>query len=117
MEAVGTRRLQRMRTSSLTACAATLLAILLTAGVAGGQPRAPSRGELLYQTHCVACHDKQVHWRARKIVADWAGLAAEVRRWEANLDLGWNDEAVAEVTRYLNRLFYRFPEPAERQLG
>ncbi len=106
-----------MRTPSLPACGATLLAIVLTASAAGGQPRAPSRGELLYQTHCVACHDRQVHWRSHKIVADWAGLAAEVRRWEANLGLGWNDEAIEEVTRYLNRLFYRFAEPAERQLG
>lgn len=91
--------------------------VLLAASIAVAQPAAPSRGELLYQTHCVACHDKQVHWRARKIVADWGGLAAEVRRWEANLGLGWSDDTVHEVTRYLNRVFYRFPEPAERQLG
>ena len=92
-------------------------AVLLVACIACAQPPAPSRGELLYQTHCVACHDKQVHWRARKIVGDWPGLVAEVRRWDANLGLRWNDDAVIEVTRYLNRVFYRFPEPAERQLG
>ena len=106
-----------MRTPLLLACAA--VAALLIAGSASAQSPAPTptRGELLYQTHCVACHDKQVHWRARKIVADWPGLAGEVRRWEANLGLGWSDDTVQEVTRYLNRMFYRFPEPAERALG
>ncbi len=106
-----------MRTPSFLASAATAAAVLAIASLAPAQPPAPTRGELLYQTHCVACHDKQVHWRERKIVGDWASLAAEVRRWDANLGLRWNDEAVQEVTRYLNRVFYRFPEPAERQLG
>lgn len=92
-------------------------ALLLLAWAAAAQPAAPTRGELLYHAHCVACHDKQVHWRARKIVGDWAGLAAEVRRWETNLGLGWSDHTVQDVTRYLNRAFYRFPDPAPRELG
>ena len=105
-----------MRTPSLKACA-TLAAALPIAWTAFAQAPVPTRGELLYQTHCVACHDKQVHWRARKIVGNWADLAAEVRRWETNLGLGWSDDAVEDVTRYLNRAFYRFPDPAQRQLG
>lgn len=106
-----------MRLPSSLSCAVAASAALLFAGVAIAQPAAPARGELLYQTHCVACHDKQVHWRARKIVGNWADLTAEVRRWETNLGLGWSDDTVEDVTRYLNRAFYRFPDPAQRQLG
>jgi len=30
-----------------------------------------SRGELLYSTHCIACHTAQVHWRDKKQATDW----------------------------------------------
>ena len=70
---------------------------------------AQSRGELLYSTHCIACHTEQVHWRERKLVTDWASLRAQVWRWQADAALGWNDDDVAEVARYLNEEFYRLP--------
>jgi hypothetical protein len=63
----------------------------------------------------VACHDKQVHWRDRKIVDDWPSLAAEVTRWQANLGLGWGEDAVEDVTRYLNDTFYRFPDQSRKR--
>ena len=38
--------------------------------------RDPARGELLYSTHCIACHNEQVHWRDKKLVKDWISLRA-----------------------------------------
>jgi mono/diheme cytochrome c family protein len=70
-----------------------------------------SRGALLYATHCVACHNTQVHWRDAKVARDWAGLKAEVRRWQAADRLGWNEEDIGEVARHLNALYYRYVEP------
>lgn len=67
-------------------------------------------GELLYTTHCIACHTKQVHWRDRKLAKDWPSLVAEVRRWERAGRLGWSDADVDDVARYLNATIYRFPE-------
>jgi mono/diheme cytochrome c family protein len=81
------------------------------------QAPAVSRGALLYETHCVACHDTQVHWRDRKLVADWAGLSAQVRRWQANAGLDWTDDEIDDVVRYLNAAIYRFPDQAPRQTG
>ena len=72
-------------------------------------PAAQSRGELLYSTHCIACHTQQVHWREHKLVVDWASLDAQVRRWARNAGLSWTDNDVVEVARYLNALHYRFP--------
>ena len=71
-----------------------------------------SRGELLYTTHCIACHTAQVHWREKKIVSSLAILQTEVRRWQGLVGLGWNNDDVGEVARYLNALHYRFPAPA-----
>jgi len=78
---------------------------------------APSRGELLYETHCVACHTKQIHWRDRKLATDWASLSQQVRRWQGNSGLHWSDEEIDEVARYLNARIYRFPEQASKQTG
>ncbi|WP_397409390.1 cytochrome C [Polaromonas sp.] len=69
------------------------------------------RGELLYSTHCIACHSTQLHWRDRKAARNWASLKAEVERWQKNSGLGWREEDVSDVARYLNALYYRFPEP------
>jgi mono/diheme cytochrome c family protein len=67
------------------------------------------RGELLYATHCAACHNAQVHWRDKRVVTDWASLQSEVRRWQGVAGLGWSDEDIAEVARYLNAQHYRYP--------
>ncbi len=80
--------------------------------VAGAQPaKELTRGELLYSTHCIACHSVQLHWRDKKQVTDWNSLRVEVRRWQERAGLGWNDDDVAEVARYLNALHYRYPLP------
>jgi mono/diheme cytochrome c family protein len=86
----------------------------LSAAIAAAQttPKADaSRGELLYSTHCVGCHTTQVHWRDRKLASDWTSLKAQVRRWQGNTGLGWSDEEIVEVTRYLNARYYHFQQP------
>jgi len=93
---------------SLLAC---LAACALPAALA--QPAAPAaRGELLYSTHCIACHTTQIHWRQKKLATDWASLEAQIRRWAGNAGLGWSDEEIADVARYLNAVHYRFETPS-----
>jgi mono/diheme cytochrome c family protein len=95
------------------ACPRPLLG-LLVAAVCGGsalaQDRAPSRGELLYTTHCVACHTTQMHWRDKKLATDWPSLKSQVQRWQARASLDWSDADVTEVARYLNDTIYRHPQ-------
>lgn len=79
---------------------------------AGAQPtREAAGGELLYSTYCIACHNAQLHWRDKKLAADWTSLQAEVNRWQGISGLGWSEDDVAAVARYLNRLHYRYPAP------
>ncbi len=75
---------------------------------------AQSRGELLYSTHCGACHSSQMHWRDKKQVLDWTSLRAQVRFWQAQAMLGWNDSDINQVARYLNDTYYRMPPPPEQ---
>lgn len=73
---------------------------------------AQSRGELLYTTNCIACHTEQVHWRDRKLVRDWNSLTEQVRRWQDVASLGWRDDDIVAVARYLNHRYYGF-DPAD----
>jgi mono/diheme cytochrome c family protein len=77
--------------------------------------REPSRGELLYSTHCIACHTTEVHWRNQRLATDWATLTRQVRRWQGNAHLDWNDEDILAVTRYLNGLYYHYPAGPEEK--
>ncbi|MDO8718486.1 MAG: cytochrome C [Polaromonas sp.] len=94
--------------------AKTMVALLLAALASLAQAQAlptgdAARGELLYATHCMACHSDQVHWRDDKLVTDWRSLQAEVDRWQTLSGLGWNPQDIADVTRYLNTVYYRYP--------
>lgn len=87
----------------------TLAAIAMALVFLHASPaRAQSRGELLYDMNCIACHSEKMHWRSRKLVNDWTSLEAQVRRWQQAASLGWSDEDVMEVARYLNERFYGF---------
>ncbi len=77
------------------------------------QSRVESRGELLYSTHCIACHTTQMHWRDQRLATDWASLKALVRRWQGAAQLGWNDDDIVEVARHLNDSIYRFPQTSD----
>jgi mono/diheme cytochrome c family protein len=86
-----------------------LAASVLVSALAFAAPaKAQSRGELLYSTHCIACHTSQMHWRDNKMATDWNSLEAQVRRWQAANMLQWNEDDIGEVTRYLNDSYYHF---------
>jgi mono/diheme cytochrome c family protein len=93
---------------------ATLLVVALCGaplGAGAQQKTEPGRGELLYTTHCVECHNARVHWREQRLVKDWASLRAQVRRWQGFQKLKWSESDITEVARYLNQFYYDFPPP------
>jgi mono/diheme cytochrome c family protein len=90
---------------------AVLLVCLGIPAVANALPKGETpRGELLYTTHCIACHNATIHWRDKKIAKDWIGLKAQVRRWQDISGLAWSDRDIVEVAGYLNARYYHYPE-------
>lgn len=91
-------------------------AALTTACVAASAQSAPakSRGELLYTTHCIACHTTQMHWRDKKQATDWDSLKGQVRRWQGTAQLNWSEADITEVARHLNDTIYRYPQTSGR---
>jgi mono/diheme cytochrome c family protein len=96
--------------SPFTVVGIALAGLFALAGAASAQ----SRGELLYTTHCIACHSTQMHWREQRRATDLDSLKEQVRLWQGRALLSWTEEDIVEVTRYLNQRIYHFDEPAVR---
>lgn len=91
-----------------------LMLVLVPGHTLRAQPRASEGvGALLYESNCQSCHTAQVHWRERKQATDFNTLVAQVNRWQGNLGLRWSAQDIDEVSRYLNRRYYQFGEPAK----
>ncbi len=74
---------------------------------------AQSRGELLYTTHCIACHAAEMHWRDKRSASNWASLKVQVRRWQDAASLAWSDSDILDVSRYLNDSIYHFEQSTD----
>ncbi len=68
----------------------------------------PSRGQLLYENHCMACHESVVHIRTRPQAQSLSALRAQVLHWVAYMQLRWDTEEIEEVVDHLNRHYYQF---------
>jgi mono/diheme cytochrome c family protein len=102
------------RVSSLLLALLAAVACSVQAQPAPGPTAAPTRGRLLYDAHCIECHNAQVHWRSLSQARDWSSLLDQVNRWQAAAKLAWSDDDVVEVTRHLNDTIYKFPVPQKR---
>jgi hypothetical protein len=79
----------------------------------GASTMQPARGQLLYETHCIACHNTQMHWRDRRLATSWPRLVALVDHWQRRELLNWSWDDVIEVSRHLNDTVYRLQRPSE----
>jgi mono/diheme cytochrome c family protein len=87
-----------------------LLATLVASAMLGSQTFASDRGELLYENHCQSCHNKNVHTRENRLVKSPESLRAWVYSWAIHNNLQWSEEEIADITAYLNRTHYHFPD-------
>lgn len=70
-------------------------------------PPAPARGQLLYENHCVMCHESVAHMRPDRRVRSLPEIRAWVMHWSGYLKLRWGKEEVDDVVDELNRRFYK----------
>lgn len=71
-------------------------------------PPVPPRGQLLYENHCMSCHESVVHIRTRQQAKSLPELQARVIHWAAYLRLRWGTQEVEDVVRHLNNQYYKF---------
>lgn len=65
------------------------------------------RGQVLYENHCMFCHETWVHKRDGRHITTQADLRQRVAAWSAHSGLEWTDEEIDDVTGYLSRHFYQ----------
>jgi mono/diheme cytochrome c family protein len=108
-------RLRLLRCAALLLCLLAPLQALAQQNVPAATlpQKPPTRGQLLYATHCIACHNSQMHWRNDKLATDWGSLKAQVRRWQARANLGWSEADIVEVARHLNDTIYLYPQTSD----
>lgn len=99
-------RRNKGRLSGIVVLAALLFAASWNAIAADAE-----RGRLLYDTHCISCHDSRVHKRDSKIATNYDEIRAQVLRWQTNVFLRWSTADIDAVTYYLARTFYKVPCP------
>ena len=69
----------------------------------------PTRGQMLYENHCIACHQSTAHIRRDRRANSLKALEGWVIRWSNQQQLNWSTEDVGDVVDYLNNRYYKFP--------
>lgn len=70
----------------------------------------PSRGQLLYENQCIACHDSQVHIRNHSKAGNIEAVRSWVEHWSQQLQLNWTRGEIEDVVFYLNQKYYLYSE-------
>ena len=66
------------------------------------------RGRMLYENHCVVCHESTVHIRAKREVKKFSDIERYARRFSKLAGVEWSDDELVMVVNYLNRKYYKF---------
>ena len=73
-----------------------------------GAEKDKPRGQLLYETHCGACHDTSVHGRNPRKADSIGKIKYWVTRWSKELKLNWSTSDIDEVTGFVNSKYYHY---------
>ncbi len=76
-----------------------------------------SRGQLLYETHCIVCHREGLHNRKDSKVATYTDLRYQVERWSKQAGRSFTPEEEADLVEFLDAAHYRLevqPRPNKR---
>lgn len=99
------------------------VALTIVLVLAGGSARPapagdPARGRLLYEDHCIECHESVVHVRSDRKVHHPGELYYQIVRWARIQRLDWGPEEYQDVYRYLDTKFYhRRPQPGDHTMS
>jgi mono/diheme cytochrome c family protein len=84
----------------------TIAFAVLVAAAIDVRAQEPPRGQILHDTYCVFCHDSRVYTREDRLARDYREIRAQVRRWQQNIGLKWDDADIERVSDYIASKFY-----------
>lgn len=68
------------------------------------------RGKLLYENHCLGCHESTDHIESKRKVDSLRELRHQIVRWSIETEANWRQEEVDDVLEYLNQQHYGFED-------
>ena len=87
---------------------AGLLISIAASTSAMAEGNAANGKKLFTGSKCNQCHGTEVFTRKDRKVTSLAGLEAQVRRCDSNLNTNWFDDEILDVTAHLNKNYYKF---------
>lgn len=66
-------------------------------------------GKKLLEAKCMGCHGTEAYTAADRRVKSLEGLKKQVAACSEAAHTGWTEEQRADVVRYLDQEFYKFP--------
>ena len=76
-----------------------------------------SRGQLLYEAHCIVCHREGLHERRNSKVATYADLRFQVERWTKETGRRFTVDEREDLIEFLDATHYRLylnPRPDKK---
>jgi cytochrome c5 len=67
-----------------------------------------SLGKLLYENHCLSCHESLVHIRGAHKAKTFEDVQYWVGRWALELDVKWSADEIDAVVQHLNDTYYHY---------
>lgn len=67
-----------------------------------------SLGKMLYENHCLSCHESMVHIRGAHKAKTFSDIQYWVGRWAQELDVKWSADEIDAVVQHLNDTFYHY---------
>jgi len=92
------------RVTTLLAVIVALLSLVAVSPLAHGAD--PQRGQLLYENHCLGCHDSRAHVRDNRRARSLDEVRQWVDRWSRTLSLDWGIDDRDDVAGYLYARYY-----------
>jgi len=89
----------------------TIAFVVLVAATIDARAQEPLPGQILHDTYCVGCHDSRVYTREDRLARDDREIRAQVRRWQQNIGLKWDDADIERVSNYIAFRYYRLACP------
>lgn len=68
------------------------------------------RGQKLFEDQCVECHNNFVSLNKNSKIKTLSMLRERIASWIAHTDSEWGKSELEDVSYYLNKSFYHFPD-------
>ena len=67
-----------------------------------------SRGQLLYEHHCLKCHESNIHIRNKRKARTLEDVQAWIIKWQTHEKLDWGKAEIDAVSEFLLDQYYKF---------